>query len=203
MQHRDSYLAAGVFAVIAIGICHGAQEGDFAQTLPADTNQSDTLLQSPATTVAGQPTQTPTANLPGRYLASPVANGASSGQLSATQSSSQSGASDAATPQVMVNQSPLSYTGAGPVMIDGQLMVPGTALAQQMGATVDWDNHSNTLEIDLPNQQPVTIQTFGDDAEDAYDSDYSAFDPDQFTIIDGRAYIPVDELPTVFNGTRQ
>jgi len=128
--------------------------------------------------------------------------------------------------QILFNQTPIQFLDAQPGLIDGQLMVPVRAIAEQTGATVVWDNDAKQVEIDLPNEVSLTLTAipgfsppnYGAPIESSPTEDSDAvpnnvggpyepepspemLTPTQVVIIDGHAYMPLDKLATAFDGT--
>lgn len=120
-------------------------------------------------------------------------------------------------PQIMLNQNPITFGGAEPGFVDGQLMIPVRDVAEQMGATVTWDDQQKTVSISMPNQQSLQLWAnpdwysmlgSGDQGRAESFSDKSSTSSnvggggnDEVVLIGNRAYMPFDSLAMVMNGT--
>jgi len=125
------------------------------------------------------------------------------------------------TTEIMLNETPVQFLDAQPGMIDGQLMIPVRAFAEQTGAIVTWDNGAKSVQINLPSQETLTLTAFPNVASPNYGTPVPTGDSDagqnnvggpyepspdmlsssQVVVIDGHAYMPLSQLATAFNGT--
>jgi len=119
-------------------------------------------------------------------------------------------------PQVQVNGTVVSFTGAQPGMINGQLMIPVRDIAEQLGATVHWDHQGKQVVLDLPSQKTVTLDTNRDwltmigasdvtnpeaaSGPNAENSDF-ILPSDEVVLIGDRAYMPFDKLALAINAS--
>lgn len=124
--------------------------------------------------------------------------------------------------RVMYNQAPVNFSDAQPGVMNGQLLIPVRAFAEQAGGTVRWRNDTKVVEIDLPNHSPLQLMSVsqptamsnnaargraerfsggGSSGQSGMDDSSSLFGAQEVVIINGRAYMPLNQLSAVFNGT--
>lgn len=88
---------------------------------------------------------------------------------------------------VMVNQQPVTFSGPGPVMIDGAVMVPVRGVFEDMGGQVQWMPQAKVVEGARPGHM-FRIRVGSDQAlVDGVQRSLST--PPQ--VIDGTTYIPL------------
>lgn len=109
---------------------------------------------------------------------------------------------DRAVPEtISVNGNPVTFD-VPPQMIDGVLMMPVRAIAEAMGATVEWNGEVRSVQVRTENAwvQFVIGREFAERSEDGV----YYFAPNEIAlirapvIVDDRTLIPADALTTVF-----
>jgi len=119
------------------------------------------------------------------------------------------------SPKIMINQIEVTFAGAQPGLINGQLMVPIRDVVEQLGASVKWQDLDKQAVITLPSQQDVTVTTNQDwlDMLNVNDQTrplrFHNADPEahlmlndnEVVLIDNRAYMPFDQLCAAINCT--
>jgi len=142
------------------------------------------------------------------------ANGQTNGQISTGRNANDSPLETTVPTQIMFNGTAINFYDAQPQLINGQLMVPVRAFAEQTGATVRWDEMSQSVEI-VPADQPMLrlmaipqstafayYDTTGRPERFAGGSSQPSFGllADQVVVIDDHSYMPLDKLAATFNG---
>jgi hypothetical protein len=113
---------------------------------------------------------------------------------------------------VMVDRTQVTFSGAQPQMIAGQMMIPVRDIADQMGGTVTWDDLSKEVQINVPNQVPLVALGMsqadwnattdqGRAQRFAIDGNLNTDLPPQAVVIDGHAYMPIQEMAMDMGGT--
>jgi len=136
--------------------------------------------------------------------------------LGATANGTQMTLDTSNVPQIMINQTQVNFTEAQPGMINGQLMVPVRAVAEQLGATVQWVDQDKQVVIDLPSEKTVTLDTNRDwlalanpdgqtmaeriSGPDVPQNDI-VLSGDEVILIGDRAYMPFDKFAAAINGS--
>lgn len=120
-----------------------------------------------------------------------AALGGSLGRASAASSTTvvtqPSGPSGNSVIRVIVNQQPVAFNGAGPVMVDGAVMVPVRSVFQQIGGRVQW--HPKTQVVEGARPGHMFRLRVGSDQALVDGSERTLSTPPQ--LIDGTTYIPL------------
>lgn len=122
-------------------------------------------------------------------------------------------------PKIVINGTTVNFTDGQPGKVNGTLMVPVRDVCQQYGATVTWDNDEKEVQICLPSKDTVTLETnqtwlamqavteqraerFANGQETTAPTPFPLQDY-EVTIINDRAYMPINQLAMAINCTGQ